>query len=186
VGWIPAAYSAGARRPQGAMTTAGTTQARRALVEGAWAYRSPAKGSRPLPLRRAKPPKSIQDIRWKAQGRLWQRYRRLVARGKHANGVPVAMAREVAGCMWAIATEMPVRPSDQNIDSPVILHSEGVPTCIGKDAAPVWCHPRRREEASLGHSSRGRGRHPTEARQVGANPRRAAGSPVVSSWLRLF
>jgi hypothetical protein len=65
-------------------------------------------------------------------------------------------------------------------------NSNGLPTCIGRDAAPVWCHPRQREEASRGHSSLDRGRHPTEARQVGATPRIAAGSPVGASGLRLF
>jgi hypothetical protein len=57
-------------------------------------------------------------------------------------------------------------------------HAAGFPTGIGRDAAPVWCHPRRREEAVTGHSSRDRGRHPTEARKVGANPRISAGSTV--------
>ena len=37
-----------------------------------------------------------------------------------------------------------------------------------------------------GHSSRERGRHPTDASQVVTNPRIAAGSPVVSYWLRHF
>src|SRR6266446_44546 len=55
-----------------------------------------------------------------------------------------------------------------------------------RDAAPVWCHPRRREEDLRAYASLDGGRHPTEARTVGPNPRRAAGSPVVSSWLRLF
>jgi hypothetical protein len=64
-------------------------------------------------------------------------------------------------------------------------HSEGVPRCIGRAAAPVWCHPRRRSEAATGHASRDRGRHPTDASQVGANPRRAAGSTVAYGWLRL-
>jgi transposase len=50
----------------------------------------------------------IQDISWKAQVRLCQRYRRLVSRGKHANVVTVAIARELAGFMWAIAREVPV------------------------------------------------------------------------------
>jgi hypothetical protein len=52
------------------------------------------------------------------------------------------------------------------------------PTCIGRDAAPVWCHPRQREEAGKGHSSLDRGRHPTDASQVVPNPRIAAGSTV--------
>jgi len=37
LGLIPSEYSSGARRQQGAMTKAGHTHARRALVEGAWA-----------------------------------------------------------------------------------------------------------------------------------------------------
>src|SRR4030095_2269069 len=64
-------------------------------------------------------------------------------------------------------------------------NSEGLPTCIGRDAAPVWCNPRQREEAATGHSSRDRGRDPTEASKVLANPRISAGSTVAYCWLRL-
>jgi len=39
VGLTPAAYSRGERRHQGGITKTGNTHARRALVEGAWAYR---------------------------------------------------------------------------------------------------------------------------------------------------
>jgi transposase len=108
LGLIPSEYSSGERRHQGSITKAGHTHARRALVEGAWAYRSPAKVSRHLQLRLEKQPKIIQDISWKAHGRLCKRYRQLVARGKHAHIVTVAMARELAGCMWAIAKQLPV------------------------------------------------------------------------------
>ena len=108
LGLIPSEYSSGARRQQGSITQAGNTHARRALVEGAWAYRSPAKVSRHLQLRREKQPKMIQDISWKAQVRLCKRYRQLVARGTHANIVTVAIARELAGFMWAIAQQVPV------------------------------------------------------------------------------
>ena len=55
------------------MTKTGNTHARRALVEGAWASRYPATGSRHLPLRLAKLPTAIQAISWKAQVRLWKR-----------------------------------------------------------------------------------------------------------------
>jgi transposase len=110
LGLIPSEYSSGERRRQGAMTKAGNSHARRALVAGAWAYRYPAKVSRPLQLRREKQPKAIQDISWQAQVRLCKRYRQLSARGKHANQVVVAMARELIGFMWAIAKEMPVTP----------------------------------------------------------------------------
>jgi transposase len=48
LGLTPAEDASGARRQQGRMTKTGTTHARRALIEGAWAYRYPAKVSRPL------------------------------------------------------------------------------------------------------------------------------------------
>src|SRR6266511_3622960 len=108
LGLIPSEYSSGERRRQGSITKAGNTHARRALVEGAWAYRYPAKVSRHLQLRLEKQPKAIQDISWKAQVRLCKRYRRLIARGKHANQVVVAIARELVGFMWAIAQQVTV------------------------------------------------------------------------------
>ena len=110
LGLMPSEYSSGEPRRQGSLTKAGNTHARRALVEGAWAYRDPAQVSRHLPRRLEQPPKSIQDISWKAQVRLCKRYRRLVSRGTHANVVTVAMARELAGFMWAMASEVPVTP----------------------------------------------------------------------------
>ncbi len=110
LGLIPSEYTSAERRRQGSITKAGNTHARRALVEGAWASRDPAKVSRHLQLRLEKQPKTIQDISWKAQVRLCKRYRQLLARGKHANVVTVAMARELAGFMWAIAEQVPVTP----------------------------------------------------------------------------
>jgi transposase len=110
LGLIPSEYSSGERRRQGAITKAGNAHARRALVEGAWAYRYPAKVSRHLQLRLETLPKPIQDISWKAQVRLCKRFRRLMARGKHPNQVVVAIARELAGFMWAIAKEVPLIP----------------------------------------------------------------------------
>jgi transposase len=106
LGLTPSEYSSGERRRQGGITKAGNTHARRALVEGAWAYRYPAKVSRHLQLRLESVPKPLQDISWKAQVRLCRRYRQLSARGKHANQVVVAIARELSAFMWAIAQEV--------------------------------------------------------------------------------
>jgi transposase len=106
LGLTPSEYSRGERRRQGGSTKAGNTHARRALVEGAWAYRYPAKVSRHLQLRLESVPKPLQDISWKAQVRLCRRYRPLSARGKHANQVVVAIARELSAFMWAIAQEV--------------------------------------------------------------------------------
>ena len=51
-------------------------------------------------------PTAIQAISWKAQVRLCNRYRRLLARGKQVNQVVVAIAREMAAFVWAIAREV--------------------------------------------------------------------------------
>ena len=107
VGRMPAASASGAQRRPGALTNAGHTQARRARVEGAWADRDPAQVSRPLQRRLAPPPQIIQDLSWTAQGRLCQRYRRLVSRGPHATVVTVALARERAGFLGAMARAVP-------------------------------------------------------------------------------
>jgi transposase len=108
LGLTPSEYSSGERRRQGGITKAGNTFARRALIEGAWAYRYPAKVSRHLQLRLAQLPQAIQHISWKAQVRLCKRFRHLTARGKHANQVVVAIAREMAAFIWAIAREVPM------------------------------------------------------------------------------
>jgi transposase len=108
LGLTPSEYTTGLRRRQGGITKAGNTHARRALVEGAWAYRFPAKVSRHLQLRQEQLPAAVQAIGWKAQVRLCKRYRQLTARGKHANQVVVAIAREMAAFAWAIARLVPL------------------------------------------------------------------------------
>jgi transposase len=107
-GLTPSEYTTGERRRQGGITKAGNSHARRALVEGAWAYRYPAKVSRHLQLRLEKTTQPIQNISWKAQVRLCKRYRRLTARGKHSNQVTIAIAREMAAFIWDIARLVPV------------------------------------------------------------------------------
>jgi transposase len=111
LGLTPSEYSSGERRRQGTITKAGNTFARRALIEGAWAYRYPAKVSRHLQLRLETLPRAVQCIGWKAQVRLCKRYRHLTARGKHANQVVVAIAREMAAFIWAITREVQVARS---------------------------------------------------------------------------
>ena len=108
LGLIPSEDSTGDSRRQGPITKAGNGHARRALVEGAWAYQYPAKVSPHIRKRLEGLPQPIQDIAWKAQVRLCKRFRRLVARGKHPNVVVTAIARELAAFMWAIAKEVPI------------------------------------------------------------------------------
>lgn len=108
VGLIFSEYSSGPARRQGGITKAGNGRVRRALLEGAWANRHPAKVSQHIQTRIDALPKPIQDIGWKAQVRLCKRFRRLTARGKHPNVVVMAIARELIAFMWAIAKEVPV------------------------------------------------------------------------------
>jgi len=108
VGLIPSVHATGNSRRLGSITKAGNSHARRVLVEGAWAYRHPAKVSEAIRKRLERLPKNIQDIAWKAQVRLCKRFRRLSARGKHPNIIVTAIARELLAFMWAIAREVKI------------------------------------------------------------------------------
>jgi transposase len=102
-GLVPSERSSGQSVHRGGITKTGNNRARRALVEGAWAYRMKARVGRHKVDRIEALPKVIRDIAWKAQLRLCGRYRRLRARGKIANVVNVAIAREMVGFVWSIA-----------------------------------------------------------------------------------
>ena len=73
LGLTPSEYSSGERCRQGALTKAGNARARRAFIEGGWADRDPAKGSRHRQLQRENHPQVLQDLSWKAQVRLGTR-----------------------------------------------------------------------------------------------------------------
>ncbi len=112
LGLVPAEASTGERVVRGGITKTGNAHARRLLTEAAWNYRfQPRIGSRAQ--RRAEElPQVIRDIAWKAQLRLNGRFRRLQARGVQVNKVCVAVARELAGFVWAIATTRTQMPQD--------------------------------------------------------------------------
>ena len=107
LGLVPSEHSSGASVRRGGITKAGNSAARRLLIEAAWSYRFPARVSRELLLRQEEQPKPIRDIAWKAQLRLCARYRKLARTGKPANVVTTAIARELAGFVWAIARQVP-------------------------------------------------------------------------------
>jgi transposase len=105
VGLTSSEHSSGPRRRQGAITKAGNEEARRLLVECAWAYRFPARRSRLIQRRAEKASPAVQAIAWKAQLRLCARFRKLRDNGKHSNVVVTAVARELLGFIWAIVVE---------------------------------------------------------------------------------
>lgn len=105
-GLVPSEYSSGDRRIQGAITKAGNKHVRRLLVESAWSYRyKPALKGDLLKRQEGQSPE-VQAISWKAQNRLHKKYYRLMVKGKPCGKVIAAVARELAGFIWAIAHEV--------------------------------------------------------------------------------
>lgn len=111
LGLVPSEASTGERVRRGAITKAGNRRARHMLVECAWSYQHPARVSPQKQTRIDAAPRGIDEIAWKAQTRLSARYRALVRRGKKKTVAVTAVARELAGFIWAIhrhSAPMPV------------------------------------------------------------------------------
>lgn len=106
LGLVPSEHSSGANIKRGGITKAGNGYARRALVEAAWTYRFPARVTRHLKKRIDQLPGKIQQISWKAQMRLCEKFRRLSGRGKPKQVVTTAIARELIAFIWAIDREV--------------------------------------------------------------------------------
>ena len=105
LGLVPSERSTGDDVRRGGITKAGNARVRRTLVESAWTYRHPPRLGRLklYQLERVSP--QVRDIAWKAQTRLSARYRALAARGKKSTVAVTAIARELAGFMWAVARQ---------------------------------------------------------------------------------
>ena len=109
LGLVPSEYSSGNTRRLGPITKTGNKHARRILVEAAWTYRFNPRVSRPIEVRQEGQPKAIREIAWRAQLRLAYRFRKLNAGRKMTqNKCCVAVARELAGFIWAIAQQVTV------------------------------------------------------------------------------
>jgi transposase len=59
-------------------------------------------------------PQAVREIAWKAQSRLNKRYRALLRRGKLKTVAITAVARELAGFIWAIARAVSAAPGAAN------------------------------------------------------------------------
>ena len=104
LGLTPSEHSTGERRRLGAITKTGNTHARRLLVEAAWHQRRPLRASPALERRRQGQPAAVRARADQSARRLHQRWHALEARGKRRTIVAVAVARELAGHCWALAT----------------------------------------------------------------------------------
>lgn len=107
LGVVPSEHSSGESKSRGGITKTGNGHVRRVLVESAWQYRYPARKTAVLQRRAERASEQVQEIAWKAQKRLCARYRRLEARGKLKVQVCIAIARELAGFIWAIGQTLP-------------------------------------------------------------------------------
>jgi transposase len=90
---------------RGPITKTGNRRARRTLVECAWSYQHPPRIGIAKQEKVAAAPPKVREIAWKAQSRLNRRYRALIRRGKLKTVAITAVARELAGFVWAIARE---------------------------------------------------------------------------------
>ena len=103
VGLVPTEYSSGASRMQSSITKAGNAHVRRLLIEAAWHHRASYRN--PGPTMRARWAKV--DPAHRAPGHSGNRHQqwcRFVQRKKHPVVANVAIARELAGWCWSLAT----------------------------------------------------------------------------------
>jgi transposase len=111
VGLVPSEHSSGEHRRQGTITKVGNGHVRRLLVEAAWHARRRPKVGYELARRQRGQDAAVIERSWRCQQRLHQRWQRMAGRGKPHQKIVVACARELAGFVWATATEQPLRLS---------------------------------------------------------------------------
>lgn len=104
LGLTPAEYSSGEQRSRGSITKTGNTHARRLLVEAAWHHRRRYRLSRELLRRQHGQPPEVRARAEQGNRRLHRRWTRFDARGKRPTISAVAIARELAGWCWSLAT----------------------------------------------------------------------------------
>jgi transposase len=101
LGLVPGENSSGEKHRRGPITRTGNALVRRLLVEVAWHYQHRPGTGVALACRRKGQPARVIAIADKAQQRLCRRFRKLAAEHKPAPKVAVAIARELAGFVWA-------------------------------------------------------------------------------------
>ena len=105
-GIVASEHSSGERTRRGGITKTGNAHLRRVVIEAAWAYRHRPMVGWSLRKRQEAVSEEVKEIAWKAQHRLYGRYRKLTGRSKETPKVVTAMARELLGFIWAIACKV--------------------------------------------------------------------------------
>lgn len=102
LGLVPSEHSSGKSVKRGSLTRTGNIHVRRIRVEAAHHYRHRATLSAALRQRQEGVSKAVTDIAWKAQQRLTKRLTHLTEQNKPRNKAIAAVARELAGFLWAV------------------------------------------------------------------------------------
>ncbi|HVZ32553.1 MAG TPA: IS110 family transposase [Polyangiaceae bacterium] len=105
-GAVSSEHSSGERVRRYGITKSGNAHLRRIVVESAWSYRHRPSCAGALRKRQEGVCEEVKEIAWKAQHRLHDRYRKLLARGKNKQQVVTAVARELLGFIWAIGRQV--------------------------------------------------------------------------------
>jgi transposase len=106
LGLVPSERSTGDSVRRGGITKAGNGRVRHMLVESAWTYRHPPMVGKNKLYRLEQTTPKVREIASKAQSRLTARYRALSGKVKNTTVVCAAVARELAGFMWAVARKV--------------------------------------------------------------------------------
>jgi transposase len=104
VGLVPAEYSSGQSRVQGSITKTGNSHVRRLLVEAAWHHRARYHVGKTMRERWDLAPAAARIRGDAGNRRLHQRWVRFIQRRKRHTVANVAIARELAGWCWSLAT----------------------------------------------------------------------------------
>jgi transposase len=107
LGLVPSEHSSGDTHRRGPITRTGNALVRRLLVETAWHYQHRPSVGVALTKRRKGQPARVIAIADRAQQRLCRRFRTLAAEHKPAPKIAVAIARELAGFLWAALQPVP-------------------------------------------------------------------------------
>ena len=102
VGLVVSEQSTGKSIKRGPLTRTGNTHVRRILIEAAQHYRHRPTLSAAVRERQQGVSKEVTDIAWKAQQRLCKRLTYLLEQNKARNKAIAAVARELAGFVWAV------------------------------------------------------------------------------------
>jgi transposase len=105
-GMVSSEHSSGEKVRRGPISKAGNAHLRRIVTEAAWNYRHRPGLGTTLAARQRDQSEMVKAIAWRAQHRLHERYRALLAKGKPKQKVITALGRELLGFIWAIGVEL--------------------------------------------------------------------------------